>query len=102
MSIQVYQRNQYKIYRVGNDFIVHNSRYKFSDKHTHLRSFKQAKNLIYFVSNKKVPKLVSFYYLESMIRVSDDDEYIKKVSKLMQIKKRKTKIKVKCLTYKSC
>ncbi|MFL0251130.1 hypothetical protein ACJDT4_11905 [Clostridium neuense] len=93
--MQVYQRNQYKIYRVGDNFIVHNSKYRFSDKHTHLKNFKQAKNLIYFVLNKKVPRWVSFYYLKSLIRVSDDDEYITKVNKVIEIKKRKAEMQLK-------
>ncbi|WP_234121729.1 hypothetical protein [Clostridium hydrogenum] len=93
--MQVYQKNQYKIYRVGNGFIVHNSNYDFVSKHTHIKSFKQAKNLIYFVTNKKVPRWVSFYYLESLIRISDDKNYIKRVNKLIEVKRRKPKVKFK-------
>lgn len=100
MSVQVYQKENYKIYKVKNGFIVHNSIYKLSDKHTHIKSFKQAKDIISFVISEKIPKRVSFYYLQSLIRFSDNEKYINGIKKILSVRKRKTKVKFVRQNYK--
>jgi len=91
MGRQVYQEGNYKIYRVGNNFIVHNSKYLFNESHTHVRTFTTAKKIIYCTINKIVPKTFPEYLLYSLIRVSDDDHYAEQVESLIEVRRQKGK-----------
>lgn len=62
-----------------------------SDRHTHLKSKHFCKKLIDYVVDRKVPKRVGNYVLESRIRLSDDENYIRKVTELLDVRKNKTK-----------
>ena len=62
-----------------------------SDKHTHIKSKGFCKRLIYYVVDKKMPSRVSNYILESCIRLSIDDVYIRKLTELLEVRKNKTK-----------
>lgn len=62
-----------------------------SDKHTHIKSKRFCKKLIDYVIDKKVPTRVSNYVLESCIRLSTDENYIQKVTELLEVKRSKTK-----------
>lgn len=62
-----------------------------SDKHTHIRSKGFCKKLIDYVVDKKVPTRVNNYILESCIRLSTDENYIRKVSEFLDVRKNKTK-----------
>lgn len=62
-----------------------------SDKHTHIHSKGFCKKLIDYVVDKKVPTRVSNYILESCVRLSTDENYIRKVSELLDVRKNKTK-----------
>ena len=76
MGMQVYQKEQYKVYRAGNGYIVHNSYYEFKEKHNHINNFKTAEKLIHCVINGEIPRSFNCYLLRSLIRISDDVEYI--------------------------
>ena len=62
-----------------------------SDKHTHIKSKGFCKKLIDYVVGKKVPTRVSNYVLESCIRLSTDENYIQKVTELLDVKRSKSK-----------
>ena len=62
-----------------------------SDRHTHLKSKHFCKKLIDYVVDRKVPKRFGNYVLESCIRLSDDENYIRKISELLDARKNKTK-----------
>ena len=62
-----------------------------SDKHTHIRSRHFCKKLIDYVVDKKVPTRVSNYILESCIRLSTNDDYARKVTELLEVRKNKTR-----------
>lgn len=59
------------------------------DIHTHLKSLKGAQSAIRYVTENKIPKKVSNYYLISLIRLSLDDEYQRKVNELLETRKQK-------------
>lgn len=85
-----YKRGQYKVYFYNNDeYIIHNSRRNFSTHHTHLRNFKTAKYLIYLSANKIIPKHLSDYLLESLIRISTDINYIQQIETKLKNQKKK-------------
>lgn len=91
MGRQVYCEDTFKIYRVGNGYVVHNADYDFVEKHTHISQLKTAKQVIYFVKKQKIPKTFSAYLLTSLIRLSDDEHYCQKIQLLLQIRKQKGK-----------
>lgn len=62
-----------------------------SDMHTHMKSKHFCKRLIDYVVQRKIPPRVGNYVLESYIRLSTDENYIKKVSELLKVRKSKTK-----------
>jgi hypothetical protein len=89
VGTQVYQNNEFKIYRAGNDFIIHNSRYAFKEKHSHIQSFYIAKQIVFSVMHKVVTKQYSAYLLTSLTRLSDDEKYIDAVQQLIEVRKQK-------------
>lgn len=100
MANQIYQEDNFKIYRAGNSFIVHNSTYQFKEKHSHVRNFKVAKSLIYFAKEHIIPRTYSAYLLTSLTRISDDIGYIHSIEEIIEVRKQKgNKLKYKN-TYK--
>lgn len=89
MGRQVYQEGSYKVYRAGNNFIVHNSKYVFKEAHTHVRTLNTAKRIIYCSNKHIIPKTFSEYLLVSLMRVSDDQIYNNKVQSLIEVRKQK-------------
>lgn len=58
-----------------------------SDRHTHIRSKGFCKKLIDYVVDKKTPNRVSNYILESCIRLSNNDDYTRKMSELLEVRR---------------
>ena len=54
--------------------------------HTHLRNLSPSYKLIDNVTNKCIPKRCGFYYLESHIRIADDEEYKRKLQDYYNVK----------------
>lgn len=79
----------YKIEQTENGFRI--TLDDGSDKHTHIKSKAFCKKLIDYVVDKKIPTRVSNYVLESCIRLSTDENYIRKVTELLEVKRSKTK-----------
>jgi hypothetical protein len=82
MKNVVYMKNEFMVFKVDNGFIAFNSRLKFAEGHTHLKSLKQAVDAIRFVMNKKIPRRANIYYLSSLKRLSIDEEYNRKITEL--------------------
>lgn len=91
MGRQVYQKGSFKVYRVGHNYIVHNSKYVFDDSHTHVRTLNTAKKLIHCFHKKVIPKTFSDYLLISLTRVSDDVIYNNKINSLIDVRRQKGK-----------
>lgn len=91
MGCQVYQQGSYKIYRAGHNYIIHNSQYPFEEKHSHVRNFGIAKQLIHLAIKKKIPHHLSIYLLTSLMRISDDENYIEHLETFIEVKHAKGK-----------
>lgn len=61
------------------------------DLHTHLKSKKLAHTVIQNVCNNKIPLNSRDYTLESMYRLSDDDNYRSKIETILEVRKQKGK-----------
>ena len=78
--VLIYKKRNFNVYDSGRDqYIIHNSNYEFDIAHTHIRSFKRCKFLINLALHKSIPKHLSDYLLTSLIRISDDPDYIIKL-----------------------
>ena len=79
----------YKIEQTENGFRI--TLDDGSDKHTHIKSKGFCKKLIDCVVDKIIPTRVSNYVLESCVRLSTDENYIRKVTELLEVKRSKSK-----------
>ena len=61
------------------------------EKHSHLKNLKPCYKLIDNVINERIPRRCGFYYLESHARISNDEEYIRKVREYITVKQNKGK-----------
>lgn len=81
----IYHKRNYNIYSVDRkEFIVHNVDLPFDKHHTHINKFTTAKYLINISLHKTVPKRLSDYLLISLIRLSDDSDYIDRLYMMLQ------------------
>ncbi len=84
MSCQIYQNTNYKVYKVSDGFIVHNVCKGFEEGHTHVQKYDTCMIMIKLLISKKVPKSRSRYFLESLLRLSDDDKYRSELEQLLE------------------
>ena len=67
----------------SNEFIIHNIKKDFKNGHTHIKNFHTAKFLIDLAVHNTIPnKSLNKYLYESLIRISTDPCYIKKLKAL--------------------
>lgn len=88
----IYSKGGYNIYRSRYKkcgYIIHNSRKEFKNGHTHIESFRVAKEIVDSVIEEKIPNHFSIYFLISLIRISDDEEYIERINKRIKSKRKK-------------
>lgn len=75
MGMQIYQNTHFKVYRAMDGYIVHNIDKGFENGHTHVQKYNTCMVLIKLLVNKKIPKSRSRYFLESLLRLCDDEGY---------------------------
>lgn len=88
---QIYKKDEFIIFPVRSGYIAVNTKGEFKDNHTHLKHFNATKKAINLVIGKKIPRSNSFYYLNSLKRLSLDQEYKDKITSLIKVKKQKGK-----------
>lgn len=62
-----------------------------TEKHTHMKNLNPSYRLIDNVLSNKIPTRCGCYYLESHIRLSYDEDYIRKIREYIEVKQNKTK-----------
>ncbi len=93
MYNKIYERKEFIIFQVRNGYIAYNTKKPFKEGHTHMRWFDSAKTAIDLVIKRKVPKSTDSYYLTSLIRLSEDLYYIKKIKEIMSYRKNNSESK---------
>lgn len=89
---QIRKRESFVIYRVRDGYIIHNEKKPFPVGHTHIRNFDTAKYIVNISRRKTVPKNMSRYLLNSLIRLTSDTHYKKRLeNELIQRKGRNMK-----------
>lgn len=91
MYNKIYEKKGFIIFQVKEGYVVYNTKKDFQEGHTHLKHFEAAKTAIDLVINKKIPKSTDVYYLSSLVRISDDDDYINHIEELIEARKQKGK-----------
>ena len=83
MGMQVYQNNHFKVYKADYGFIIHNIDKSFEKGHTHVQKYTTCMILIKLLVNKRTPKSRSKYFLESLMRLCDDENYKQQIQQLL-------------------
>jgi hypothetical protein len=80
----IYYRKEYKIIKADEfDYIVVNTNKLFSSGHTHMSNFNAAISVIKLVQHKELPRNHSSWFVHSLMRLSDDADYIGKLDDLL-------------------
>jgi len=95
--VRVYKLKHFNIYsNFKDEYIVHNTRKDFQNGHTHIKNFNTAKYVAYLAVYKRLPKKnhLSVYLIDSVIRVSDDNTYIRKMKNFKkEMENKKTQLR---------
>ena len=75
LSTQIYQSPDFKIYKAGDGYIVHNTHKNFKEGHTHVKSYDICMVMIKLIKRRQIPKSRSKRFIESLIRISSDKKY---------------------------
>lgn len=81
--MQVYQNTHYKVYKAVDGYVIHNIDKGFENGHTHVQKYNTCMVLIKLLVTKKAPKSKSKYFLESLLRLCDDEGYRQQLLKLL-------------------
>lgn len=76
---QIYKKDNFIVIPVQENFIIINKNKVFKDGHTHVKKIGIARLLIDLAISKELPQ--NDYFAESLIRISEDSNYIKKINK---------------------
>lgn len=79
MSDVVYRNREFIIIRKYTGYIIINTKKEFKKGHTHIKNYNMAKTIINLVKANKEPKSKNKYIIDSLIRLSNNHEYIKKL-----------------------
>lgn len=87
--LRVYKKKNFEIYGYKNAYIIYNKNKPFETGHSHIKSFKTAKYIINLAIHKTVPKHLSIYLYESLLRISSDNIYKQKIRRKIDEEKLK-------------
>lgn len=73
---------KFVIHKKNNSYLVVNINKPFKDGHTHVERLDVAEILCKLAYRKQLPKSRSERFLESLIRISEDKDYISKLHTL--------------------
>lgn len=82
MSNCILYRHEFVIIKTKEGFIVYNTKKPFKDGHTHLQKFNSCITAIKLSERKQMPKSKSKYFINSLIRINLDEEYIDQLKEL--------------------
>lgn len=84
----VYKKKNYKIFDSKDGFIIYNTKYDFSNHHTHIKNFHTCKYIIDLCLSKTIPEDLSEYLLVSMKRLTEDKTFRNRIQSKIDAKKR--------------
>lgn len=75
-------RHEFVVIKVDVGFIVYNTNKIFKLGHTHLKNFNACISAIKLVEQQEMPKNKSKYFINSLIRISQNEEYIERLNEI--------------------
>lgn len=88
---KIYERGKFIILEGTDHYVVINKHKEFRNGHTHITNYNTALWLIKLSEHKSLPHHISPYLLESLIRINEDETYVRHLQELQQAKKSKRK-----------
>lgn len=85
---RIYKKREYVIYASESGYIVQNILMK-DFAHTHLDNLKTAKLIVNLSLHKRVPRHLSDYLLISLVRVNNDEKYVRQINETLENKRKK-------------
>lgn len=84
--VTLYKNGTYKIfgYEKTDELIIHNTVKPFETGHTHVKNYNTAIWLINLAKHKRIPNRKSKFFIDCLLRISNDKDYI---TRLQNIKK---------------
>ena len=83
--VRIYKQRYFNLYTNFNKgYIIHNTHKPFENGHTHLNNYDTAKYIIKLAYHHSVPNHLSIYLIDSLIRISNDEYYIRQLNNLKQ------------------
>jgi hypothetical protein len=79
---RVFTRREFVVFKIDDNFLLINTNKPFDLGHTHLRSFNACISIIKLIERKQLPKSKSRHFMESILRVCDDNLYSEKIRQL--------------------
>ena len=70
---------EYAIIKAGDGFIVYNTSKHWDHGHSHISDFNLAISAIKLSVRKELPRNQSKYFIQSLVRLSNDKEYINRL-----------------------
>lgn len=89
--VTLYKRKNFKIYASvseDNGYIIVNTKKPFEQGHSHVNDYKLAKHIIDLAINHRVPNKDKTFIIDSLIRLTSDRDYIKKLKYTKSLTKR--------------
>lgn len=84
----VYNKEQFDIYQSDDGYVIVNHDME-GFAHTHMEHLSTAKYICDLAISKKIPHDLKRYLIISLIRISDDKIYVRKLNELLAAKKKK-------------
>lgn len=84
----VYSKAEFDVYQTDDGYVLHNNSIE-NFAHSHLENLKTCKYLIDLSLRKKIPHDLPRYLIISLIRINDDEIYVRKLNELLSSKKKK-------------
>lgn len=78
----IYYRKEFVIIEALEGFVVYNTKKPFKKGHTHLNNFNAAVSAVKLAEHRELPRNRSKYFIDSLVRISQDKEYIEKLKEL--------------------
>lgn len=88
---KIYEKGQFIILEGDTQYILFNKHKGFDNGHTHLKNYKTALWLIKLAEHRSMPHHISLYLLESLIRVSEDEIYVRHLKELQESKRNRAR-----------
>lgn len=83
--VRVFKQRYFNLYsNFDNGYIIHNTHKPFEEGHTHLNNYDTARYIIKLAYHHSVPNHLSIYLIDSLIRISSDETYIRQLNELKQ------------------